>query len=394
MGTPTITITPQFNPDRFNNEPQTYLVTGSFPNSVLNSYEYIVSASIFTGSVLLVTTSIPSTRSISISLAASGPQTYTLQLTASRDLSFSSEYIQSGSASFYTGVLNKSEPDVPIITYGPALDIQNSLGFILGTNNPLLYSIEQHATGSISFRYNTGSNDNKWEYIPNSLTASIVTGNTTIQYRGISNQTTINHPWTGSMTGSLPVYLSASANYRSPGTLNNPIEYRHLQTSKYTFKKIRSVRFGVWPHPKHIVDNNGAADFYNASASALFNLDNWNNNIINSSNSYINNNRRILFGTILGTLIIPFASPDSGVYVIIVDSDKSIIGDVLSESFSSIQTDTFNSGSGFTANIFYQPSSTEIGYGYKIYFSKLFQSTSPNWNNGNTTGDKYQIAIS
>ncbi len=238
MGNPEL-ISSGFTTDRFNNETQTYTVTGNFPISVLNSYLYVMSASLFTGSVLLTNTSIASARDISTSLTTSGSQSYRLQLTASREFGlFTSEYIQSRSVSF-SGTINKSQPNAPTPSYQPTLTIQNNL--LDG------YNIEQHATGSLSFGYITGSS-NRWEYIPNSLTASINGGNpsTSIEYKNNIYGNLQTLMWTGSMTGSSPVYLSASAYYRSPGTLNIPQIFTRPLSPPYTFQKIKSIRYGMW----------------------------------------------------------------------------------------------------------------------------------------------------
>lgn len=249
MGNPDITLSPEFSTDRFNNETQTYTVTGNFPISVLNSYEYVVTASLFTGSVLLTTTSIASARDISTSLTTSGSQSYRLQLTASRESGlFTSEYIQSRSVSL-SGTINKTQPDAPIhetTSRRPTLTIQNNLS--------TGYNIEQHATGSLSFAYITSSISNRWEYISNSLTASINGGNpfTSIEYKDNIYETFQNLIWTGSMTGSSSVYLSASAYYRSPGTLNIPQIFTRPLSSPYTFNKIKSIRYGMIPGSSRI----------------------------------------------------------------------------------------------------------------------------------------------
>lgn len=246
IGSPTIVENPAFNTDRFNNETQTYTITGNFSDTILNSYLYVMSASLFTGSVLLTTTSTPSTRSISTSLTTSGSQSYRLQLTASRESGlFTSEYIQSRSVSF-SGTINKTPPDAPIhIGFSrPTLTIQNNL-----SNREATYNIEQHATGSLSFAYITSSISNRWEYIPNSLTASINGGNppTPIEYKDNIYGTSQTLIWTGSMTGSSPVYLSANAYYKSPGTLNIPQIFTRPLSSPYTFNKIKSIRYGMIP---------------------------------------------------------------------------------------------------------------------------------------------------
>ena len=255
MGNPTITLSPPFNTDRFNNETQTYTVTGSFPTiSVLNSYEYVVTASLFTGSIGLVSSSSPGVRNIStLPLTTSGSQSYSLQLTASRESNlFTSEYIQSRSA-FFSGTITKNQPDAPIhetTLLRPTLTIQNNLSNRSGTT----YNIEQHATGSLQFGYITSSISNRWEYIPNSLTASINGGNppTSIEYKNNIYGNLQTLIWTGSMTGSSAVYLSASAHYRSPGTSNIPQIFTRPLSSPYTFNKIKSIRYGMWSTPTTI----------------------------------------------------------------------------------------------------------------------------------------------
>jgi hypothetical protein len=260
IGSPTIAENPTFSTDRFNNETQTYTVTGNFPDTILNSYLYVMSASLFTGSVLLTTTSTASARNIEISQTTSGSQSYRLQLTASRESGlFTSEYIQSRSVDL-SRTINKTQPDAPIHENSglhnilrPTLTIQNNLSNRSGTNGTN-YDIEQHATGSLQFAYITSSISNRWEYIPNTLTASINGGNppTSIEYKNNIHGNLQTLMWTGSMTGSSSVYLSASAHYRSPGTLNIPQIFTRPLSSPYTFNKIKSIRYGMIPGSSRI----------------------------------------------------------------------------------------------------------------------------------------------
>jgi len=363
MGTPTITTTSPFNTDRFNKETQTYSVTGNFAViPVLNSYIYVVTASLFTGSVLLATTSNPSARSVQIaSITTSGSQSYRLQLTASRESGlFTSEYIQSRSITF-DGTVSKNPPSQPTHedpSYRPTLTIQNNLRTSAGGAN---FKIEQHATGSLRFGYITGSG-NRWEYIPNSLTASINGGNpsTTIEYKGNNihgNYLTLM--WTGSMTGSSPVNLQANAFYRSPAGLNDPQRFERPLSDLVTFNKIKSIRWGMFP--THTGNRITPTELIQASASIITNLGLW------SLGTTLEPTRSINFETtnFVGSPYI-FRGLDSAHFIIVCDDTVSI--NQVKDSGNNI-VDTFSTQAGVNNTDNYTSSG-----GYKIYLSRTLQT--------------------
>ena len=384
IGTPTITIqNPAWNPDRFDNEEQSYIVTGNFQNSVLNSYIYVVTASLFTGSVLLATTSISSARSVSTStLTTSGSQIYTLQLTASISSSnFSNEYLDMKDVS-ETFTLNKNNPE-PIYLMGrdSYLSVQKNLVSPLTSLGSPTTIVEQRASGSLVFGYDEG-NSSGWELIPNSLTASIVTGPTTIQYKGISAGGTINHPWTGSMTGSNDVFLSATAKYRSPTGKNIPPKTYEVQSAGNTFTKIKSIRWGIVPNtpiqgwPGTSPQFSQLQTMVNNNQDNFFSIDYWN---YPTGISPSNNNRRINFNVVSGNQIsLDFHGPNSGYALLIIDSNFSISGNVIS-GFNNAPVDSWNAIAGTnTANIFYAPISGP-GFGYKVYAARLRQTMISSW---------------
>ena len=352
MGNPTITLSPPFNTDRFNNETQTYTVTGSFPTiGVLNSYEYVVTASLFTGSVLLTTTSTPSARNIAISQTTSGSQSYRLQLTASRESGlFTSEYIQSRSVDL-SRTINKTQPDPPThenASYQPTLTIP----FIntLSNRSGATYNIEQHATGSLQFGYVTSSNSNRWEYISNSLTASINGGNpfTSIEYKNNIYGNLQTLIWTGSMTGSSPVNLSASAHYRSPGTLNIPQIFTRPLSPQYTFNKIKSIRYGMWSTSTAITPSL----LTGSQPDIITNLGLWSLPLT----------RSISFPTTTFSGNYTFAG-FNGHAIIVCDENRSI---TTVKNISNVDVDTFSIQSGTYSN------DNVVTYGgYKIYLSRL-----------------------
>lgn len=350
IGSPTIVENPAFNTDRFNNETQTYTITGNFSDTILNSYLYVMSASLFTGSVLLTTTSTPSTRSISTSLTTSGSQSYRLQLTASRESGlFTSEYIQSRSVDL-SRTINKTQPDAPIhetTLLRPTLTIP----FIntLSNRSGATYNIEQHATGSLSFGYITGSS-NRWEYISNSLTASINGGNpfTSIEYKNSIHGNLQTLMWTGSMTGSSPVYLSASAYYRSPGTLNIPQIFTRPLSPPYTFNKIKSIRYGMWSTSNVITPSS----LTGSQPDIITNLGLWSLPLTRSIN----------FPTTTFSGNYTFAGFNG--HAIIVCGENQSITTV--KNISNVDVDTFSIQSGTYSN------DNVVTYGgYKIYLSRL-----------------------
>jgi hypothetical protein len=253
MKDPNITLNPSWNSNRFNNETQTYTVTGNFPESILGSYLYVVTASLFTGSVGLVSSSAQTIRSISTTpLTTSGSQSYRLQVTASKDPIFlTADNVQDKNV-IKNFTISKLEPNGPVLYTGPSgpgaipiTTIQNNYRQVYVSDKTV--AIEQHATGSVTFTYVTSSNSNGWEYIPNSLTASINGGNpnTSIVYKDNIYETPQTLIWTGSMTGSSNVTLQANAHYRSPGTSNIPQIFSRPQSDIWRFQKIKSIRYGI-----------------------------------------------------------------------------------------------------------------------------------------------------
>jgi len=205
--TPTLTFNSTFTTDRFNRVLDAYDVSGSFS---VNGYT-LISASLFTGSVLLAQTGTGET--LITQLSTSGSQSYRLEVTSSSPLD-NSIVVVSASLS---GTLNKTLPGNPTIT--PTATVQ------LGASSN---QIEQGATGSISFTTASGAS-NSWVF--NSLTSSVASPIFV----------------TGSATGSTSIVIRATASYSSSGVNgsdNNPA----LVTSSFattTYSKIRSVRYGA-----------------------------------------------------------------------------------------------------------------------------------------------------
>jgi len=214
FGSPTlpssITLTLSgFSTDRFNQVLDGYDVSGSWSNGGYN----IISASLYTGSVLLTSTT--SGTSLSTSLTTSGSQSYSLQYTASSPLDGS---IFSGSASA-TGTLSKSNPGSPTLTLTPSVQLG-------GSSN----QIERGATGSISFTSASGA--------ANGWVLNFVSTN-------------FNSPYivTGSATGSASIPITATAYYSSSGVNgsdNNPALTTTTSTTT-TYTKIVSLRHGAAP---------------------------------------------------------------------------------------------------------------------------------------------------
>ena len=196
-----------FNTDRFNRVLDGYDVNGSWSNGGYN----IISASLYTGSVLLTNTT--SGTSLSTTLTTSGSQSYRLEYTASSPLDGS---IFSGSSTA-TGTLSKSNPGSPTLSLTPSVQLG-------GSSN----QIERGATGSISFTSASGA--------ANSWVLNFVSSN-------------ISSPYyvTGSATGSSSIPITATAYYSSSGTNgsdNNPALTTTTSTTT-TYTKIVSLRHGA-----------------------------------------------------------------------------------------------------------------------------------------------------
>lgn len=196
-----------FSADRFNRVLDGYDVNGSWSNGGYN----IISASLYTGSVLLAGTT--SGTSLSTSLTTSGSQSYRLEYTASSPLDGS---IFSGSASV-NGTLSKSNPGLPTLSLTPLVQ----LGAISN-------QIERGATGSISFTSASGA--------ANSWVLNFVSSNISSPYYVM-----------GSATGSSSIPITATAYYSSSGTNgsdnNPPLTTTTSTTTTYT--KIVSLRYGA-----------------------------------------------------------------------------------------------------------------------------------------------------
>ena len=214
FGTPIIPSAPvasfnsTFLTDRFNAVSDNYTVTGTI---TINGYT-LISASLFEGSVLLASTGSGAT-SLIFNTTTTGSHTYSFQVTASSPLdgSINQQVVT------LVGTLNKVAPGAPTIT--PTATVQ------LGASSN---QIEQGATGSITFVSSSGAN-NGW--VPLFTTSSL------------SSPIFV----TGSLTGSLPISVSATSYYSSSGTGgsdNNP-PLTTTSTNSFTYTKIRSLRFGA-----------------------------------------------------------------------------------------------------------------------------------------------------
>jgi hypothetical protein len=211
FGTPTVPSAPTlsfnntFLTDRFNRVTDNYDLSGSI---TVNGYT-LVSASLYTGSVLLA--QIGTGTTLRTNLTTSGSQVYRLEVTASSPLDGTFNY-QTASL---TGTLSKIAPTIP--------SISSTVNVQLGGSGNL---IEQGATGSISFSSAYGSSNG---YTQVSL---------------VNSPTTSPIYVTGSATGSSNVTIIATATYTSPGTDNVPTLTPSVQ-SFITYSKIRSIRYGA-----------------------------------------------------------------------------------------------------------------------------------------------------
>lgn len=211
FGTPTppapTLVLSGFNTDRFNKQLDTYNVVGTFN---VGGYT-LVSASLYTGSVLLQ--KVGSGTSINVSLTTSGSQFYKLEVTSSNpvDNTLNRQFVLA------SGVLDKLTPIAPSIT--PSANVQ------LGASSNL---IEQGATGSIAFTSASGDSRG-WQlsYVSSSFTSPITV--------------------LGSLTGSSPIIITATAFYSSSGANgsdNDPALTTQI-SSTFTYSKIRSIRYGA-----------------------------------------------------------------------------------------------------------------------------------------------------
>ena len=191
-----------FETDRFNNVNDNYTINGSWNNQGYT----LISASLFTGSVLI--TEVGTGTSLSNSPTTSGSQDYRLEYTASSPLDSS---IFTGSVTV-SGTLSKIEPTNPSVSYTATVQLG-------ATSN----QIEQGATGSISFTPSYGT-ANGWTQT--SLTTAPPSS-----------------PFT--TTGfSASLSITTTANYESPTGDNIPQIFTNKQSSR-TYSVIRSVRYGA-----------------------------------------------------------------------------------------------------------------------------------------------------
>mgnify|MGYP003133660741 FL=1 len=201
-----------FATNRFNKVSDSYTITATWNNGGYN----FVTASIFTGSVLLAASSGSGT-SLSTNLTTTGSHAYSVQYTASSPLD-GSIFTDSDTVS---ANLSKTNPGNPSISDTATIQLGDSSN-----------QLEQGATGSIAFTASYGSS-NDWEQV--SLIMSAAAAPTT-------NPGTLNV--TGSLTGSSSFTLFASASYRSPAGENDP-QLFVSRTNTTTFTKIRSLRHGA-----------------------------------------------------------------------------------------------------------------------------------------------------
>lgn len=231
FGAPTPPTTPTlifngFATDRFDKELDTYDVSGSFN---VGGYT-LVSASLFTSSVLL--TQVGSGTTISTQLTTSGSQAYRLEVTASNPLGGSTTV-----STTLSGPLSKIPPAAP--TQSEAATIQ--LGIYSGNK------IEQGATGSISITSTTGS-ANRWTLT--SFTATSSFGSTPTRLPLFGNMSGVQGTGTlivtGSATGSNNIVIATTASYESGTTLNST-NITSTVFDSITYTKVRSLRYGTSP---------------------------------------------------------------------------------------------------------------------------------------------------
>jgi len=226
FGTPTVPSSlvlslSGFDTNRFNLQSDAYSVNGSWNNGGYT----LVSASLFTGSVLL--TEVYSGTSLSTNLTTSGSQSYRLQYTASSPLDGT---LYSGSATA-TGTLSKTNPTNPVQTETATIQLG-------ATSN----QIEQGATGSIAISSVTSSANN-WTITSFSATGSFASTIIPIFGNISGTQGTGTIFVTGSATGSNSIIISTTASYNS-GVLNSPVITANVYDT-ITYSKIRSLRYGA-----------------------------------------------------------------------------------------------------------------------------------------------------
>jgi len=210
-----------FDTDRFNQELDSYTASAVWAN---NGYT-LVSASIFTGSVLLANTGSGTTLEYTTNL--SGSQSYILYVTASSPLDNSIRVISQSLA----GTLSKINPGNPTQTETATVQLG------AGSNQ-----MEQGATGSVAISSTTGS-ANRWTITSFTSTGSF--SSTRIPLFGNANGAVGSNTLivTGSITGSNNIIIATTASYTS-GILNSPASTVSVNDS-ITYSKIRSVRYGA-----------------------------------------------------------------------------------------------------------------------------------------------------
>ena len=216
-----------FATDRFNRVLDGYTASAVWAN---NGYT-LISASIFTGSVLLAQTGTGT--SLSYPMTTSGSQVYMLHVTASSPLDNTIVAVTRS----VSGTLSKSNPGNPTLTATATVQLG-------ATSN----QIEQGATGSITFTSSSGA--------ANSWVLSSITTNYTSPLSV-----------TGSLTGSSAISITATSYYSSSGVngSDNSPALTTTTTTTTTYNKIRSIRYGT------IATNLTAS----VSQSWLENLSNW-----------------------------------------------------------------------------------------------------------------------
>ena len=201
-----------FATNRFNKVSDAYTITATWNNGGYN----FVTASIFTGSVLLAASSGSGT-SLSTNLTTTGSHAYSVQYTASSPLD-GSIFTDTDTV---TANLSKTNPGQPSISDTATIQLGDSSN-----------QLEQGATGSIAFTASYGSS-NDWEQVSLIMSASSAPA---------TNPGTLNV--TGALTGSSSFTLFASASYQSPAGENDP-QLFVSRTRTTTFSKIISLRHGA-----------------------------------------------------------------------------------------------------------------------------------------------------
>jgi hypothetical protein len=319
FGTPTqpsaLSLSPSgFVTNRFNLENDNYDVNGSWNNGGYS----IVSASLFTGSVLI--TSVTSGTSLTSNLTTSGSQAYRLTYTASSPLDGTLYF---GSTTT-TGTLSKTNPTSPVQTETATVQLG-------ATSN----QIEQGATGSILISSVTSS-ANSWTITGFSGTGSYTS--TLIPLFGNSNGSlgTATVFVTGSTTGSNSIIISTTASYNS-GVLNSPVITANVFDT-ITYSKIRSLRYGA----------STSASF---TAAELEKIDTWDTTL----------------GGAVGTISKGTTNPSGQSLTITWTGDKFhyIVYDSSRSNLTNITTAGFGVLSSFTL--------TTVG-SYKVYKSNTLQA--------------------